>query len=462
MTNNPNNLMPTDGEAVVTVLPNYSAAYLTIYPAHNGGKDIGFGDVISALSMKGVKHNVKTDLIKELLDTKSFDKEVKIAEADMPVNGKNGTVKYAFSKETVLAPKEDDNGFVDYKDLGLIRNIRENETIAEITLPDSGTDGMDVRGVVMRAIPGKNASYTVGTGTKLTEDGLRIISAMDGHVCFKNGGFCVESTVTIGGDVDTSVGNLDFIGDIVIKGEVMEGFSVTSAKNITIGGNATGAYIKAGGSITIKKGCINSSMTAHGDINCQFCEYSKIITDGNLNAQTFVICDVYCAGNLTGKALNGGKYTVLGDTTVKYLGTKNYAATEVIAGDNAVLMKEKEEAVKTLAELDSKIDRCTQIVDFLNEKRKELKRLPEDKEELLGVSVKNKISFQMQKKKLHKRIASIDDSLAQKQFRTVTVSGMAYPGVKVTINDASMKIDHETPKVKIYLDDNGNIVTGIA
>lgn len=462
MANNPTNNIPSDGEAVVTVVPNYSAAYLTIYPAHNGGKDMTFDDVMLALAMKGVKHNIKTDLIKSALETKNFDKELKIAEADMPVHGKNGTITYMFSKDTVLAPKEDDNGFVDYKDLGLIRNIREKELIAEITLPDSGTDGTDVRGFIMKAVPGKNASYTVGAGTKLTDDGLQIVAAIDGHVCFKNGSFCVESTVTIGGDVDASVGNLDFIGDIVIKGEVMEGFSVTSAKNITIAGNVTGAVVNAGGAITVKKGCINSYMTAHGDINCQFCEYSKIVTDGNLNAQTFVICDVYCAGDLTGKALNGGKYTVLGDAAVKYLGTKNYAPTEVIAGDNAVLMKEKEEALKILADLDVKIDRCTQVVDFLNEKRKQLKRLPEDKEELLGVSVKNKIAFQMQKKKLHKRIASIDDSLAQKQYRTVTVSGMAYPGVKVTINDASMKIETETPKVKIYLDDNGNIVTGIA
>ena len=457
---NNGNTAVTDAEVVVTVLTDFSAAFVTLYPPQNGGKDVTIDMVMQALSAKSVKHNVNTEAINELVKLKEYDKEIKAAQAQMPINGKDGTITYAYSKENVLAPKEDEQGFVDYKDLGMIRNIRENDIIATITLPEDGADGVDIRGVVMKAIPGRPVSFNLGPGTRLAEDGLSIYAAFDGHVCFKNNAFCVENTVTIGGDVDVSVGNLDFIGDIVIKGEVMEGFTVSAAKNITISGNATGAVIKAGGSVTIKKGCINTNITAHGDVSCQFCEHSKIITDGNLKAQSFVICDVYCAGNLTAKALNGGKYTILGDTEVTYLGTKNYAPTEVIAGDNAVLLKEKEAAVKQLSELDVKIERCTQIVDFLNEKRKQLKHLPEDKEELLGTTVKTKISCQMEKKMLRKRIAEIDASLAQKQYRCIVCKGTVYPGVRVTINDTSKKIETETVRVKIYLDESGNVATG--
>ncbi len=453
--------IPVNGEIVVTVLSDDSAAFVTLYPPQNGGTDVTADDVFAALAIKNVKYNINSELIRSAVSAKDYDREFKAAAADMPEHGKDGTITYMFSKENVPAPKEDEQGFVDYKNLGHIRNIRENETIAEITMPENGKDGMNVKGVVMKAVPGKPAKFTLGTGTKLSEDGLRIYAAHDGHICFKNNAFCVESTVTIGGDVDSSIGNLDFLGDIVIKGEVMEGFSVTAGKSITIGGNATGAVLKSGSGVVIKKGCINSTVTAHSDINCKFCEHSRLSTDSDITAQSFVICDVYCGGNLTAKTLNGGKYTVLGDTEVGDLGTKNYTPTEIIAGDNAVLMKEKEAAVKRISELDVGIDRCKQIVEFLNEKRKQLKGLPEDKEELMGSMVKTKLSHQMEKKALKKRIAEIEEALTTRQYRCITVKGTVYPGVKVTINDALMKIEHEAVRVKIYQNDEGEIVTGV-
>ncbi|MCI7768157.1 MAG: FapA family protein [Oscillospiraceae bacterium] len=451
---------PVDGEVIINVLPNYSVAYMSIYPPRNGGKEVTYDSVIAALKVKGVKHNINTELIRSLIDSKDFDREIKAAEADMPVDGKNGTITYNYDKEQVIAPQEDENGFVDYKNLGLIRNIHENDVIAVITPPEDGTDGVDVRGVVMKAAPGKPAPYSVGKGTRLTDDGLSIVAAIDGHVCYRDKGFCVEPVVTIKGDVDASVGNIDFLGDVVIKGEIMEGFSVTAGKDITVGGNVTNAKLTAGGSITIKKGAINSKLTAHGNITCQFCEYSEISTDSDLNAQNFVICTVYCGGDLTAKGVNGGKYTVLGNTEVTYLGTKNYAATEITAGDNAMLSQEKNECLKKISELESTIDRCNQIAEFLTAKRKELKKLPEDKEELLGSAIKTKFSSQNEIKQIRKRIANIDESLNEIQQCYVSVKGIAYPGSKVIINEAMKKFESETPRVKIYLDENGLLTTG--
>ena len=454
------NNTPVDGEVIITVPQNFSAAYISIYPPQNGGREITFDKVMSALAVKGVKYNINEELIRSLIQRKDFDKEIKAAEADMPVDGKNGTITYKFDKEQVIAPQEDDKGFVDYKNLGLIRNIRENEVIAVITPPEQGTDGKDIRGVVMKAAPGKPAPFTVGRGTRLTEDGLSIVAAIDGHVCYRDKTFCVDPTVTISGDVDASVGNIDFLGDVIIKGEVMEGFSVTAGRDVTVGGNVTGAKIKAGGSITIKKGAINSKLTAHGNISCQFCEYSDISTDSDLNIQNFVICTVYCGGNLTSKSINGGKYTVLGNTEVTYLGTKNYAPTEVTAGDNAMLTEEKNDCLKKISEFETTIERCNQIAEFLTAKRKELKGLPEDKEELLGSAIKTKFASQNSIKQLRKRIANIDESLSEVQKCYVAVKGIAYQGAKVVINDSVKKFEAETPRVKIFLGDDGELVSG--
>lgn len=449
-----------DGEVIITILPNNSAAFMTLYPAVNGGREVTYEKAMAEISAKSIRHNLKTNEIKLIIENKVYDQEFKIAEADMPVNGVDGTITYYYSRDNTLAPKEDEHGFVDYKDLGFIRNIRKNEVIAVITEPTPGTDGTDVRGIVMKAVPGKTASYNIGMGTTLSEDGLSLIAATDGHIYFSGNAFCVDSSVTVSGDVDASIGNIDFIGDVIIKGEVQEGFSIVSEKNVTVAGNVSNSTIKAGGSITIKKGSINSALTAGESITCQFAEYSNIYAEGDVKVNDFVVCDVHCGGNLTAKSLSGGTYRVLGDTEVKYLGTKTYAPTEVVAGDNALLTKELEDINHRIPELDNTIERCTQIVDFLNEKRKQLGRLPDDKEELMGTTVKTKLGCQMEKKKLKKRIAEINEHLELKQYKSVICKGTAYPGVKVTIDSETMKFETETTRVKIYIDDSGSIVTG--
>lgn len=452
---------PVNGEVVVTVTPDFTSAFLTLYPPKNGGKEIRFDDVTKALSAKAVSHNIKVDLIREMVDNKVYDKEYKVAEADAPVNGEDGSVTYHYSAENVFAPKEDEKGFVDYKNLGFIRVIHKGEVIAEIMPPTEGIDGMDIRGSVRKAIPGKPANFKVGSGTYLSDNGLTILATHDGNVCYRDGAFCVDTTVTISADVDASVGNIDFIGDVVVKGEVMEGFSITSGKDIVVSGNVTNATLKAEGNITVKKGAINSRLNALGDISCQFTEYSDIRAEGNVTAQDFVICNVFCGGSLTAKALNGGKYIVIGNTEIRSaLGTKNYAPTEVIAGNNAMLNAEMSELKKKISDCDVKLDRCVQIIDFLNEKRRELKALPEDKEELLGTMVRTKIACQMEKKTAHKRISEIEQELSETQFKYVSCKGTVYPGVRVTINNATTKFDTETTHVKIYLNDEGEIVTG--
>lgn len=453
-----NNGYPVDSEIVVTVPTDFTAAYMIIYPPKNGGKEPTFEKAMAALRAKAVSFNINEELLRKVIEAKIYEKEFKAAEAILPVNGTDGTITYKYSKENKFVPDEDENGFVDYKNLGFIKNIHENDTIADIVLPTQGTHGTDVRGVAIPAVPGEKARYSVGSGTRVSDDGTRIYALWDGHVFFKDNAFCVDSKVTINGDVDASVGNIDFAGDVIIKGEVLEGFRVSSGKNVTIMGNVTNAEINAGCSVTIKKGSINSKIVAHGDINCDFCEYSDISTDGSINVQNFVMCTVYCGGDVKAKSLSGGKYTILGNAEVGSLGTKNYVATDIIMGDNALLSAEKAELAKQTAECDSKIDRCNQVVDFLNEKRKELKRLPEDKEELLGSMVKTKLACQMEKKKAEQRIKEIDALLSQLQNRSIICKGTVYPGVNVIINRSVQKFAHEISRVHIHLDENGSII----
>ncbi|MDE5993450.1 MAG: FapA family protein [Oscillospiraceae bacterium] len=452
--------LPVDSEVSVTVVSNGSEAYITVEPPVNGGAEITADTIMRKLAEANVTYGIKADAVNKIADKKLYGDRTLIAVWTPPVNGVDGTITYRYEKNVEIAPVEDEHGFVDYKNLGLVRTVHKGDVIADITLPTDGEPGMDVRGKTIRQIVGKKAAYSIGTNTELTEDGTQIVALIDGNINYKSNAFVIDNVVTIAGDVDASVGNINFIGDVVVKGEVMEGFKISSNANIIVAGNVNGAQLEADGDVIIKKGCINSKVVAHGSVTINFCERSDIKCDGTLTSSNFVICDVYCGelcvkGNTGG--LMGGKYTSLSSVELSNIGTKNYTPTMLTIGDNALLAEERDSLMKEIEKNQKSIEDLTLIINFLNEKKKELRTLPEDKEKILGNACRQKILLGVEINRLNKRVDEININLASRQYLTVSCKGYLYPGVKIIINDAVFKAESEYIRTKIKLAEDGVI-----
>ena len=451
---------PVDSAVYVTITSNCSEVYITVEPPEHGGKEVTFDAIMQELKNYKVCYGLNIDEIKRIADNRLYNERTLVGEWTPAVNGIDGTITYRFEKQVKIAPVEDENGFVDYKNLGLIRIVHAGDVIADITHPTEGEPGTDVKGQTLRQIPGKKASFTIGTNTELNEDETQIIASTDGNVNFKGGTFVVDQIVTIAGDVDASVGNINFVGDVVVKGEVMEGFKIASKGNIIVSGNVNGATLECDGDIVIKKGCINSKIVAHGSVSINFCEHSNIRCDGDLSSSNFVICDVYC-GNLSVKGthggLMGGSYTSLTSVELPNIGTKNYTPTVLTVGDNALLAEEKNDLLKQMSQQKKTLEDLTLVINFLNEKKKELHTLPEDKEIMLGNACRQKIVMGMDIKKIQKRIDEIDTSLSNKQFLSIGCKGHLYPGVRIIINDQVFKAESEYVRTRVSISEEGLI-----
>lgn len=455
--------LPVDCKITVTIATNGSEAHVSIEPPVNGGAEPTFEEVMNKLKANGVIYGINEETVRKIVDEQIYETRVTVAVWTPSVEGVNGEIEYRFEKQVKASPTEDEKGFVDYKDLGLIRTVRKGTVIADITPPIEGTPGMDVRGRVLKQRVGKKAAYAIGTNTELTPDGLQIIASTDGNINFRNGAFVVDQVVTISGNVDASVGNIKFVGDVIVKGEVFEGFTISSNANIIVHGNVNGASLEADGDVTIKKGCINSKIVAHGNVTANFCEHSTIECDGDLVSSSFVICNVYCGGELAARGrqggLLGGSYTCLNGIEASNIGTKSYTPTLLTIGDNALLAEEKENVLKQIEKNNGELEKLTLVINFLNEKKKELKTLPEDKEVFLGNAARQKVMIGMENKKLRKRIEEIDISLANKQFLSIECKGYLYPGVKIIINDAVFKVESEYVRTKVFIAGDGTVHT---
>lgn len=443
-------IMGTEGQVIhagvdISIDPKGAAAFVSFTRPENGGQDITYERVMSALAERYVSFGIQDDEIMNAVRDRRYDENICAARWEAPVDGVDGTITYFFSTDQSLAPIEDEHGEVDFKNLGLVKNITEGTTIAKITLPTEGSPGKDVTGKAVPQRRGIAARYNVGKGTSLINDGTEIIAAVDGNLSYKNGAFTVEEVLYINGDVDVTSGNIDFIGDVNIKGSVFEGFSVVSKHNISISGSANGASLTANGSISVKIGCINCNIESleGGDIKLGFCENCTVRTEGSVESVSFVGGEVYAGQKMlaTGKGvIVGGKYTALKGMEASVIGSDTYTKTEIILGNNAVLLKERESLAKEIEQMEDKADQLGKILTTLAELAKKTK-LPPEREQMKSDALRTRLRLQSDIKKYNKRIEEISKELEKTQNLSIGAKRMFYPGVTLRINSSILQIN---------------------
>lgn len=443
----------------VSVNPNYTTAFVSFSRPENGGVDITVEKVMAALDEKNVSYGILKEDIELAVEQKRYDENICVAKWDMPQNGVDGTIKYFYNIESHAAPVENENGIVDYKNLGLVRNITAGTPIAAITLPTDGEPGKDVMGRVVLQKKGVPVKVNVGQGTSLINDGKEIIAAVDGNLVYKNGAFHVEETLVINGDVDVSSGNIDFIGAVTIKGSVFEGFRVTSKRDININGSVNGAELSADGNIFVKIGSINSEIECKGDIKLGFCENSKVHAEGNVESASFVGGEIFADKKIiaSGKGvIMGGKYTALDGIEASVIGSEKYAKTLVTLGNNAVLSEERDKLEKQIAELEDKADQLGKMLVTLGELAKKTKLSPE-REQLKTEALRNRLKMQSEVKKCRVRIGEIDETLQLTQNLSIACKKVIYPGVTLRINSCVLQVNAATNHARATVE-NGEIV----
>jgi uncharacterized protein (DUF342 family) len=261
--------------------------------------------------------------------------------------------------------------------------------------------------------------------------------------------------------VGATTGNIDFIGDVVIKGNVLEGFTVKSKKNITISGTANNAILEADGNIDIKIGCVNTTLKAKGDIKTGFFESCKIECNGDIISGSFVSCETFCRGFInatTGKGIIiGGRAVAIKGMMFNLVGSGAYTKTSLTLGEGAILAKEKKELEIEEQSLNEKIGQYIQLAEALNAAKKQVGSLPRPQEEKLATAIRGRFQMSTEIKKIKKRIAEIDASFLDNASLQLEVRKTIFPGVSVRIGEERKKIEKEWDRCKIAIDNSGEI-----
>lgn len=184
------------------------------------------------LHSHNIRYGIKSDVVERISShpEEFFWSKVPIAAGYPAVHGTDGRVMLTVDLEEDRKPLEKADGKVDYKDLVRLRNVLKGKLIAKIIPAQPGKLGMTVTGDELAFKAGKEAHFKIGKNVLIDNDGTSMYAAIDGLVTLTdNGKINVFPVYEVNGDVDYGTGNIDFVGTVVIRGNVLSGFTVKSA-----------------------------------------------------------------------------------------------------------------------------------------------------------------------------------------------------------------------------------------
>ena len=437
------------------------AAWIYIIPPINNGADVKEEDLKALLAQEHITVGIMEDELKSIVENNTYEKVVLIAKGILARNGIDGTIKDNFKRIVRLEFEEDEKGSVDYKHLNNIQSVKEGEVISEISSAIPGEDGKTVTGKPYPCkIKGTNVPIPSGRNTTLTEDRTLLISQKTGHVTFSNGKFQVDPLLKINGNVDNNTGNLDYDGDILIAGDVRNGFSVKATGSIDIRGSVEGAEISAQGPIVIASGVSGNgkgSLYSDSYIKCRYLEHCSATAKGNVYAESIINSNVKSSEDIIVTAgigvIIGGSLLATNNISAKIIGSKvRRLVTELIIAN---IPKDVEESTRLTRELE-------QLQHNLEEIRKNITYLEtvqrQDKQQLLD-------NLKQASDILANRENEINDRLSVINEKDMEQTGIIQcqqllPVVRIRIGSSSHMIQEEQSSCTIYKNNEGDITIG--
>ncbi len=353
---------------------------------------------------------------------------------------------------TQLKPKasQDKVGKSDLYNLGYVQNVVSGQVLAQI-LPLADVKNPDPRFIVDEPkIPG-------GVNTRVDPKHPEYLLAdSNGYVFYLADRITVKKLLNVRGDVAFNTGNVYFIGDCAVHGNVRAGFSV-QASNLLIKGMVEGGVVRAGKDLSVAGGARGGAgghclLTAGGKMRLSFAEKVEVRSSGNMLIEKYCLnSGVYVGGNLVVHGrLQGGSVNAYKIVYVaEQLGNVAATPTRIFLGYDPALIKKLEKVDKEVGDLSEKIAHYKAVAGHLppgsTPTSRKLHACLDKRDHLLG------------RRRSISAIMGVDEkNIAQCRL---VVKGRIYPGVEVSIGRVNYDVTQMMNNVMFSCVDDEIIVT---
>lgn len=433
-------------------------AYIRFSAPEEGGELLPVERVLAAIKNAKINYGVNEDYIKVMFQHREYEREYKIAEGKPPIDGIDGSIDFMYDFNKQHQPKIDEYGNVDYLNVDNYISVKEGDVLATYTPPTQGLSGMNVFGAIIKPKNGKPARMPIGKNVMMLEDGMTIVSKVDGLLEYYDGRMSVNPVLYINGDVDLSTGNIDFVGNVQIRGNVRNGMKVVAKGSVEVNGMVESADIDAEGDIILNggvKGMGKSTLRAGGKVSARYIESAVVIAQGMVTSSSILQSDIETQDGVdvigARSCIIGGNVKARNFVKCKSIGSSNYTPTTVTVGVPPQLKKEMLNLEKDITKLKGEVQNLEKVSnvkdDNLTPQQHAIKqRLVEEKNE----KYRQLLAFTT-------RYNELSTTLETNKRSYISVEDTAHAGVVLNINNASLNIKSDY-KFTTFREIEGEIV----
>ena len=434
-----------------------------------GGAEISAEQIERVLQTQGVVAGISKEKIEEFVDMPIYGVPCVVAEALQPVDGRDEYIAYNFETDrSKLKLSETETGQVNFKELNLIQNVVEGQPLAQKMLAERGKAGKTIFGRYLEAKNGKDIPMPLGKNVAVDTDGRTIIAKTNGQVMLIGDKICVEPILEVDG-VSLKTGNIKFLGTVIVKGNVEDGFEVRASGNVEVYGAVGKSVIEADGDVIVSLGIMGRDegyVRAGKSLWAKFIQNTKvdveeyvIVTDGIINSNVTCNKKILLQGKRA--SIIGGHLFATEEIHTKTIGSSGGGSETILeVGYDPRAKQRLDELLAKQDTLTKELDELDLNIETLENIKKVRRTLPHEKEETLKTSIARKNEIETESAEMTEEITQIQQHLRElKIIGKVSASGTVYAGVKIYIRDVKEEIRNDTKAVTFYLE-NGFVRHG--
>ena len=479
-----------DGQVAVLppiwISPDHMVAAYVNLKRLSGSSGYSKEAISTALSAVGVKFGIveaRLDALGKSLESGDLKKIlVPVAAGKFPKKPENAAADFTFAYESQSGTKHKD-GSIDLREREGFPSVEEGDLLVTSIPPVVAIPGSTVKGRELDLDGPVSVELVAGENVRLEgEPGAqKAYSEINGGVSVQktettsDTGTVIQFTLSarevaqISGNVDYETGNIDYKGNVEIKGTILSGFSVKSTGDVVVLDSVENAVeIEAGGDVSVKQGIVGekTKIVAKGGVKAKFIQDATIVAGGDVvvdsyirtaNVQTETEVNVTGGGSSSG--IMGGETWALKAIVTKNVGAEGTMSTLVCVG---VLPTLFEEYKKQRVEADKAQQSKQALMEAVGIKTLKMEAIeqvvaknPRKKKEIL-----RQLKLATDAARIEKACKDEMANLAGKMEKSaqsahLDVTSTAFHKVRIRIGDEEMVLKHDLKGVKFRLNKSG-------
>jgi len=451
-----------DATVSVVITSDKLQALLTLTAA-DGGEPLTLERIFLAIAEAGIVDSlVKQALVSDCYERQSAT-QVCIAEARLPVNGKDAEYVPLVESETIAPPDVDDHGVADVGNTHQFVLVNVGTPLMRHVPATEGAAGMNVTGEEIKPTSGKDSGFAKKlTGVVLSaEDPNVLLAEIKGHPVVVRNGVNVDSVLHVD-NVDVHTGNIMFDGSLEVKGDVAVGMTIEVTGDVSIRGAVERASIKAGQNIRVGGGILGGEdveaideknleyrIEAGANIEANFVNLSTLKAQNNIVVKEYILNSYVKSGNEIvlgqpdGKGvLSGGKSEAAHQAVIKQVGNETYMPTCLTVGHLSKLYAVYQKLQKELTVRLNEKEQLEKILEKVEQShRAVLGKMSVDKTTKIANTI---VAINEKMATIQQQLQALEPEIELQKKATIKVTRTIYPNAVLTINETTKRFSTQT------------------